>query len=130
MPVSKTIHVDAAGQQLHRLRCTFSSAGGATVVELEVGTHLPSACVLAQVHGYGVSGSCANYRPDVHEAAAGLSSVPAGAAMLTVGGSVSRVYVSSATTDGFPAASWAWNFTVVVAAMEIGPPRLVGEITG
>ena len=82
MPVSKSVHVDAAGRQLHRLRCTFASADGAAVVELVRGTHLPEACVIAQVHGYGVSGSCSSYRPDVHEAAAGLSSVPAGAAML------------------------------------------------
>ena len=83
MPVTKTIHVDAAGRQLHRLRCTFASAGAGTVVELERGVHLPDACVVAQVHGYGVTGSASNHRPDIHEAAAGLSAVPAGAAMLT-----------------------------------------------
>ena len=100
MSVSKTIHIDAAGQQLHRLRCSFSSAGAATVVELEVGTHLPAACVLSQVHGYGVSGSCSNYRPDVHEAAAGLSSVPAGAAMLMQADSTSKASQSNTARIG------------------------------
>jgi len=82
MPVSKSVHVDAAGRQLHRLRCTFASADGAAVVELIRGTHLPDACVIAQVHGYGLTGSASNYRPDIHEAAEGLSAVPAGSAML------------------------------------------------
>jgi len=88
--VSKTVHVDAAGQQLHRLRCTFSSAGNTTVIELEGGAHLPAACVLQQVHGYDVSGTGATYQIDVHEAAAGLSSVPAGAAKLYEGDSTAQ----------------------------------------
>jgi len=82
MAVSKTIHVDAAGRQLHRLRCTFASASGTTVEELKVDEHLPAACVLTQVHTYGVSGSCTNYRTDIHEAVESQSTVPAGAAML------------------------------------------------
>jgi len=82
MSVSKTIHVDANGHQLHRLRCTFSSASGTTVQELLVGEHLPAACVLSQVHTYAVSGSCTNYRTDIHEAVASQSTVPANSAML------------------------------------------------
>lgn len=90
MSVAKTVHVDAAGQQLHRLRCTFASAGAATVIELEGGAHLPAACVLQQVHAYNVTGTGATYQIDVHEAAAGLSSVPAGAAKLYEGDSTSK----------------------------------------
>ena len=85
MSVTKSTFTDAAQTQLHVLRCAFSSAGGTTVIELEKGVHLPAAAQLLQVHGYNVSGTCANYQLDVHEAASGLSSVPAGAATLFEG---------------------------------------------
>jgi hypothetical protein len=98
--VTKTVHLDAANQQLHRLRCTFSSAGAATVVELVGGTHLPAACVLAQVHGYNVTGTGATYQLDVHEAAAGLSSVPAGAAKLFEGTSTAKADQSNTSKIG------------------------------
>lgn len=100
MSVSKTVHVDAAGQQLHRLRCTFASAGNATVIELVGGSHLPAACVLQQVHGYAVTGTGATYQIDVHEAAAGLSSVPAGAAKLYEGDSTAKADQSNTARIG------------------------------
>lgn len=100
MSVSKTVHVDAAGQQLHRLRCTFASAGNATVIELVGGSHLPAACVLQQVHGYNVTGTGATYQIDVHEAAAGLSSVPAGAAKLYEGDSTAKADQSNTARIG------------------------------
>ena len=90
MSVAKSLHLDSNNKQLHRLRCTFASADSATVVELVAGTHLPLACVLSQVHGYGVSGACSNYQLDVHEAASGLSSVPSGAAKLFEGLSTAK----------------------------------------
>ena len=100
MSVVKTVHVDAAGQQLHRLRCSFSSAGAATVVELVGGSHLPAACVLQQVHGYDVSGTGSTYQIDVHEAASGLSSIPAGAAKLYEGDSTAQAEQSNTARIG------------------------------
>ena len=98
--MSKNVHVDAAGQQLHRLRCTFASAGAATVIELVGGSHLPAACVLQQVHGYNVTGTGATYQIDVHEAAAGLSSVPATAAKLYEGDSTAKADQSNTARIG------------------------------
>ena len=100
MSVAKTVHVDAAGQQLHRLRCTFASAGAATVIELVGGSHLPAACVLQQVHGYNVTGTGATYQIDVHEAAAGLSSMPATAAKLYEGDSTAKADQSNTARIG------------------------------
>ena len=100
MSVAKTVHVDAAGQQLHRLRCSFSSAGATTVSELVGGSHLPAACVLQQVHGYNVTGTGATYQVDVHEAAAGLSSVPATAAKLYEGDSTAKADQSNTARIG------------------------------
>ena len=90
MSVTKSTFTDAGNTQLHVLRCAFSSAGGTTVIELEKGVHLPAAGQLLQVHGYDVSGTCANYQLDAHEAASGLSSVPAGAAKLFEGLSTAK----------------------------------------
>ncbi len=100
MSVAKTVLVDADNQQLHRLRCTFSSAGAATVVEIVGGTHVPRACRLMQVHGYGVSGTCANYQLDMHEAASSESSVPAGSAKVFEGTSTAKADQSNTAKIG------------------------------
>lgn len=90
MSVSKTVVTDADNHQLHRIRCTFASAGNATVVEIVGGLHVPRACTLMQVHGYGVSGTCSNYQIDIHEATASQSSVPAGSAKVFEGLSTAK----------------------------------------
>jgi hypothetical protein len=100
MSVTKSTYLDAANTQLHVLRCAFSSAGGTTVIELVKGTHLPASGQLLQVHGYNVSGSCSNYQLDVHEAASGLSSIPAGAAKLFEGTSTAKASQSNTAKIG------------------------------
>lgn len=100
MSVSKTVLLDANNKQLHRLRCSFSSAAAATVVEIVGGLHVPRACRLMQVHGYNVSGTCANYQLDIHEAASSLSSVPAGAAKQFEGTSTAKADQSNTAKIG------------------------------
>lgn len=100
MSVVKAVAVDSRGLQLHRLRCTFSSASGTTVVEIVGGVHVPFACKLSQVHCHGVTGACTNYQLDVHEAVGSQSTVPAGSPMLFQGTSTAKAAQSNTVKIG------------------------------
>jgi hypothetical protein len=102
VPAVKSIEYDPQSNQLHRLRCTFANAGAATVVELVRGVHVPPACTLSQVHAHGITaGTATTYQPDIHEAAAGESSVPAGSAkMFDVGSAVAVANQSNVAKIG------------------------------
>ena len=100
MSVAKAVATDSKGTQLHRLRCSFASASGTTVVEIVGGVHVPFACKLAQVHCHGVTGSCTNYQVDVHEAVSSQSSVPAGSPMLYQGTSTAKAAQSNTVKIG------------------------------
>lgn len=75
--VTKTVIYDAAMRQVHRVRIVGTSIASTTVAEIEVGTHVPRACVLQRVHEYASSGTMTERQPDVWQGEPGQSVVGA-----------------------------------------------------